>query len=136
MTNGLATCKCAAEKWLLSDYTACKTCPTEGVCDGSATWKCKTDAWEKDTEDDKATKCTEKCTAANNGEMLKWTTACECPDGKSSLGATIDKDVKCKDCPANSKSAALSVACKCEDTYKPDWTKDDATSCTIKIGTN
>jgi len=133
MTNGLATCKCAAEKLLEKDYKSCDTCPTDGVCDGSTTWTCKTAAWAKA---DDGSKCEEKCKAAEKGEMLKWTTACECPDGKSSLGATIDENVKCVACPANSKSATKSVACACDAGYKPDWTKADATSCTILIGTN
>lgn len=61
---------------------------------------------------------------------------CECASGKSSLGATIDKDVKCKDCPDNSAPTADTTGCACKAGYKPDWAKDEDKSCSVLIGTN
>jgi len=65
------------------------------------------------------------------------TEACECPDGKSSLGVPISENVKCVACPANSEVDSKSTACKCKENYEPTWTKStSATSCTTLIGTN
>lgn len=69
--------------------------------------------------------------------MNTWANSrCECASGKSSLGADVDKDTKCVDCPANSAPTADTKGCACKAGYKPDWAKGDAKSCGVLIGTN
>jgi hypothetical protein len=45
MTNGLATCKCAADKVLKNDYSACAACGDKATCDGTMTFTCKDAGW-------------------------------------------------------------------------------------------
>ena len=61
---------------------------------------------------------------------------CECASGKSSLGATVDGSVECKDCPANSAPTADTKGCACKTGYEPAWDKAEAKSCSVLIGTN
>lgn len=45
MTNGLATCKCAADKVLKNDFSECIACGAEANCDGTMVFTCKKDGW-------------------------------------------------------------------------------------------
>lgn len=63
---------------------------------------------------------------------------CECPAGKSALGVTPSKDVKCVDCPANSGPFDNSKNCACLNGFEPAWTKATTATkaCKVKILTN
>lgn len=45
MTDGLATCKCDAAKYLKTDLSACGTCGSNANCDGTTVITCKTVGW-------------------------------------------------------------------------------------------
>lgn len=71
----------------------CTVCGDKAVCNGTSTVTCSSPDLKVKAD---LTNCEAGCTADPNGEMLVWVTdGCQCPAGKSTLGETADKSVKC-----------------------------------------